>query len=48
MTIGPIPWTAIAAWADRNTVTDPDQFEVLSMVVQRLDAEYLALMQASK
>lgn len=46
--VGPIPWTAIDAWATRHGVTDPDDFERLASVVQALDAEHLALIEASR
>lgn len=41
--LGPIPWTAIDAWARRHRVTDSDDFDLLAAVIAALDAEHLTL-----
>jgi hypothetical protein len=38
---GPIPWSAIDAWARRNKVGDEDEFEFLRTMIREMDAEYL-------
>ena len=38
--VGPIPWTAIVAWAD-DAGYDPEQREALQYVVREMDSVYL-------
>jgi hypothetical protein len=41
MSIGPIPWTAMATYADRNGFSDPDDFDDFIEVLTALDGAYL-------
>ena len=41
MGIGPIPWTAIDAYAARHGITDPEDFEDLEILVRAQDQAYL-------
>lgn len=41
MGVGPIPWTATNAYAERAGIVDPDDFEVFAGIIAALDAAYL-------
>lgn len=43
---GPIPWTAIDAYARRYGITEPEHFERLVVCVQALDREHLAYLRS--
>lgn len=44
--VGYIPWSAIRDWAIFQGVTDPDEFEVLRYVVQKMDTFWVEFFQA--
>jgi hypothetical protein len=39
---GAIPWSAIDRWAQRNGITDPDEFAALVACLRALDRVWLA------
>lgn len=41
MAYGPIPWTAIDAYATRHGITDPDEFEEFVWMIRVMDDVYL-------
>ncbi|MGE0722824.1 MAG: hypothetical protein AB7O45_00540 [Alphaproteobacteria bacterium] len=41
MGTGPIPWTAIDRYAERNGITDPDDLEEFVELVTAMDHAYL-------
>ncbi|WP_043749054.1 phage tail assembly chaperone [Methylobacterium nodulans] len=45
--VGQIPWSTIAAWADRHGIHCNDQFERLKRLVVALDRRWLEHLRAS-
>jgi hypothetical protein len=43
--MGPIPFTAIDAWARRHGWGDPEEFALLNRMVRAMDLEWLAMQQ---
>lgn len=41
MAAGPVPFSAVDRWAERNGIVDPDEFDDLLRYVQIMDAAYL-------
>lgn len=41
MGLGPIPWTAVRAWASEHGVSDPDEFAELLFLVTACDTLFL-------
>ena len=39
--VGPIPWIAISAYAERMGINDPDEFERFTTLIRIMDGEYL-------
>lgn len=42
MSVGPIPWSAIDAYARRYRIDDEDQFGFLVQMIRAMDAVFLA------
>lgn len=38
--VGPIPWIAINAYAERMGIVDPDEFERFTALIRAMDGEY--------
>lgn len=41
MGLGPIPWSSARAYADLNSICDPDDFDNFWTIIGTVDAEYL-------
>jgi hypothetical protein len=47
MSMGPIPYSAIRAYADEYDIVSRDEFSFFQGIVQALDAEYMSLVNST-
>jgi hypothetical protein len=47
MSMGPIPYSAIRAYADEYDIVSRDEFSFFQSILQALDAEYMSLVNST-